>query len=163
MNRTQRPFPLGPLLGAGALIVLALVLAGVARFTGFGAVPVVSATAVEVRALRFEDRADGAVVVREDGTREVVQVLAPGTNGFVRSVMRGLARERKMKGFDDEAPFELVRWDDNRLSLIDTATKRQIELVSFGITQLEVFAEMLHAGKDDPEYVRLSHAKEENQ
>lgn len=138
------PFPRAPLFGAGALVVLSLLLAAISRLTGFGAVPVETAKPLESRELRFEDRSDGAVAVLEpDG--KVVEILAPGTNGFVRGVMRGLARERKMEGIGAEPPFRLVRWDDGRLSLEDTATGREIQLVSFGPTQFEVFAKMLHA------------------
>jgi putative photosynthetic complex assembly protein len=159
---TSRPFPRGPLFGAGALVVLTLLLAAVSRFTGLGAVPIEPADPIEVRALRFEDRPDGSVAVLEAKSRKVVEMLAPGTNGFVRGVMRGLARDRKLKGLSDEAPFELIRWDDKRLSLRDTATGREIELVSFGITQLEVFAKMLHAGKGTQEFAHASYVKEEN-
>jgi putative photosynthetic complex assembly protein len=159
---TSRPFPRGPLFGAGALVVLALLLAAVSRFTGLGAVPVEPANPVEMWALRFEDRPDGSVAVLEAKSRKVVEMLAPGTNGFVRGVMRGLARERKLKGLGDEAPFELILWDDERLSLRDTATGREIELVSFGITQLEVFARMLHAGKDTQELAHATFVEEEN-
>ena len=138
------PFPRAPLFGAGALVVLSLLLAAISRLTGFGAVPVETAKPLESRELRFEDRSDGAVAVLEpDG--KVVEILAPGTNGFVRGVMRRLARERKMEGIGAEPPFRLVRWDDGRLSLEDTATGREIQLVSFGPTQFEVFAKMLHA------------------
>ena len=138
------PFPRAPLFGAGALGVLSLLLAAISRLTGFGAVPVETAKPLESRELRFEDRSDGAVAVLEpDG--KVVEILAPGTNGFVRGVMRGLARERKMEGIGAEPPFRLVRWDDGRLSLEDTATGREIQLVSFGPTQFEVFAKVLHA------------------
>jgi putative photosynthetic complex assembly protein len=161
-QNTPRPFPRGPLLGAGAMVLLTLVLAGFSRFTGIGAVPVEPAAPIETRALRFEDRPDGSVVVLEAQSRDVIETLDPGTNGFVRGVMRGLARERKMKGLSDEAPFELILWDDQRLSLRDTATGRRIELVSFGITQLETFARMLHAGKDSREFAQASHVKKEN-
>jgi putative photosynthetic complex assembly protein len=143
----SRPFPRAPLLGAGALVGVSLLLAAISRLTGFGAVPVETATPVEARELRFEDRSDGAVAVLEpDG--DVIEILPPGTNGFVRGVMRGLARERRMEGVDAAPPFRLVRWDDGRLSLTDTATGREIQLVSFGPTQVEVFAKMLHAKEE---------------
>jgi len=159
---TYRPFPKGPLMGAFAVVLLALALASVSRFTGVGAVSVEPSTVVETRALRFEDRSDGSVAVLDHNSRKAIEILAPGTNGFVRGLMRGLVRERKMKGLSDEAPFELIRWRDKRLSLRDTATGREIELVSFGITQLESFARMLHAGKDQREFAHVSHVEEEN-
>jgi putative photosynthetic complex assembly protein len=165
MNKqhTSRPFPRGPLLGAGAVVLLTLVLASVSRFTGIGAMPVEPAAPVETRVLRFEDRPDGSVVVLEAQSHNVIETLEPGTNGFVRGVMRGLVRERKAKGLSDEAPFELILWDDQRLSLRDTATEREIELVSFGITQLETFARMLHAGKGSREFVHALNVRKENE
>jgi putative photosynthetic complex assembly protein len=162
-QHTTRPFPRGPLLGAGGVVLLALVLASLSRFTGIGAVPVEPAAPIETRTLRFEDRPDGSVVVLQAVSRTVIETLDPGTNGFVRGVMRGLARERKLKGLSDEAPFELILWDDQRLSLRDTATGREIELVSFGITQLETFARMLHAGKGSREFVHALNVRKENQ
>jgi len=161
--KASRPFPRAPLFGAAALVMLAVALAGVSRFTGIGAVTVDQATPIETRALRFEDRPDGSVAVLDNGSRKVIEIYAPGTNGFVRGVMRGLARDRMLRGLGDEAPFELIRWDDDRLSLRDTATGHQIELVSFGITQLEVFAELLHAGKDTRDLTQVSNVKGSDQ
>lgn len=145
---TYRPFPRGPLFGAGALVVLTLILAAISRFTGVGAMTVDEANAVATRDLRFEDRSDGAVAVLAAKDDKVVEILPPGTNGFVRGVLRGLARERKSEGIGTEPPFRLTQWDDGRLSLEDSATGRRIELVSFGQTQFDVFAQMLKKAED---------------
>jgi len=163
-SRTPPPFPRAPLFGAAALILFILLIAVVSRFTGIGAVFVETAKPVESRVLRFADQPDGSLVVLEAASGEIIETFAPGTNGFVRSVMRGLARERKMTGFDHQAPFKLIRWDDNRLSLYDTATGRQIELVSFGVTQLEVFVSLLRADSESqPNSVQAFRAKKLNQ
>ena len=62
-------------------------------------------------------------------------VVAPGTNGFLRGVLRGLARERKLERSAIEPPFRLTRWADGRLSLEDPATGRRIDdLEAFGPT-----------------------------
>jgi putative photosynthetic complex assembly protein len=156
-----RPFPRGPLFGAGALVLFTLVLAATSHFTGVGTSTVAEATQVESRDLRFEDRSDGSVAVLAAKDGGVVEILAPGTNGFVRGVLRGLARERKMEGIGTEPPFRLIRWDDGRLSLRDMATGREVELVSFGITQIEVFAKMLQAGKETKSLVQMSNARED--
>lgn len=148
----DRPFPRGVLVAAAALLGVALLSAGTARMTGIGTVSSPASVAVEVRALRFEDRADGRVVVLEserDRQREI-DVLAPGTNGFVRSVLRGLARERKLRGLGSETPFRLVRWADGRLSLEDPATGRAVELDAFGPTNTAAFARLLGATDDIP-------------
>lgn len=143
-----RPFPRGPLVGAFALVAMTILLAGTARMTGIGTSTVVSANPMESHDLRFADRDDGAVVVLAAETDKVVEVLPPGTNGFVRGVLRGLARERKLEGIGTEPPFRLTRWDDGRLSLEDRATGRKVELVSFGQTQFDTFAAMLRASED---------------
>lgn len=145
---TYRPFPRGPLFGAGALVVLSLILAAISRFTGVGTMTVDEANPVASRELRFEDRSDGAVAVLAAKDDKVVEILPPGTNGFVRGVLRGLARERKSEGIGTEPPFRLTQWDDGRLSLEDSATGRRIELVSFGQTQFDVFAQMLKRAED---------------
>lgn len=155
-----RRFPRAPLFGAFALVILSLVLTSVGRFTGLGTAEVGQANPVEMRSLRFEDRNDGSVAVLDASNGTVIEMLAPGTNGFVRGLMRGLARERKMDGIGAEPPFELVRFDDGRLSLIDTATGRQIELVSFGQTQVEVFAKMLRAGTRTKNFASVSQAED---
>lgn len=143
-----RPFPRGPLFGAFALVIMTIVLAATAHLTGIGTSSVDDANAIESHDLRFADRDDGAVVVLSAQDNKVVEVLPPGTNGFVRGVMRGLARERKLEGIGTEPPFRLTRWDDGRLSLEDRATGRRVELVSFGQTQFDTFAQMLRASED---------------
>ena len=78
-----RPFPRGALVGAAVLVGFALVSATAARLGGIGTTQVPSAAPAEVRDLVFEDGSDGAVVVYEAGSHSIVDVLAPGTNGFL--------------------------------------------------------------------------------
>jgi putative photosynthetic complex assembly protein len=149
-GESERLIPRGVLVGAGALIALTVAAAAAARVSGIGTTePPVSAP-VESRELRFEDRDDGAVAVYEAADGSTVDVLAPGTNGFVRGVMRGLARERKRQEIGQQPPFRLTRWADGRLTLDDTATGRRIELAAFGPTNTGAFARLLHAGEAAP-------------
>jgi putative photosynthetic complex assembly protein len=136
-------FPRGALLGAAALMTLTMVAAGTARLTGIGTSHVADGMPVESRDLRFADRTDGAVVITEAKTGRVVDVASPGTNGFLRSTMRGLARDRKRQDLGSEAPFRLTRWADGRLSLRDEATGRSIDLGAFGPTNAAVFAHLM--------------------
>jgi putative photosynthetic complex assembly protein len=136
-------FPRGALLGAAALMMLAIVAAGTARLTGFGVSSVPYGVPLQSRDLRFADRSDGAVVIREADTGRVIDVASPGTNGFLRSTMRGLARDRKRQDLGAEAPFRLTRWADGRLSLQDEATGRSIDLGAFGPTNAAVFAHLM--------------------
>ena len=99
-----------------------------------------------MRDLRFDDRADGGVVITEWPAGDVVAVLPPGTNGFVRGVMRGLARDRRAREIGSEPPFRLTHWSDGRLTLDDPSTGRRIDLDAFGPTNTAVFARLMGAG-----------------
>lgn len=140
----DRRFPRSTLVGAGALVLLSLCAAGFSRFSGIGTTQAPEADAVQSRTLRFEDRADGAVVVYDAKSDHVIDVLAPGTNGFIRGVMRGLARQRRREDLGASPPFVLTRWSDDRLSIEDVATHVRIELESFGPTNEAAFAHLLN-------------------
>jgi putative photosynthetic complex assembly protein len=137
-------------LGATVLIFGALAIAAGARVSDVGTTRLTYATPLESRDLRFEDRTDGSVAVIDAKSGEVVDLMVPGTNGFVRIVMRGLARERRNAGFDSTLPFTLTRWDDGRLTIADPTTGRRNELVGFGSTNVQVFAKLLLAGRETP-------------
>lgn len=137
--------PRGVLIGAGVLVVSSLLLVSVARITGYGpAKPPVSAVVAGYE-LRFEDRADGAVLIYT-GDR-LVDTLRPGTNGFVRGVLRGLVRERRAEHIGPTPPFRLTRWADGRLSLDDPSTGRHVDLEVFGPTNAGAFADIWMASR----------------
>jgi putative photosynthetic complex assembly protein len=140
----QQRFPRGALVGAAALIGLTMLGTGFARLSGIGMSEAPTGIAVQSRELRFEDRADGAVTVYEVGSDRVVAVLAPGTNGFVRGVLRSMARERRRESVGQSPPFLLARWSDGRLSIEDVGTHERIELSAFGSTNVAAFARLLN-------------------
>lgn len=139
----KRPFPRGVLIGAGVLIGFAMLAVAVVRFGGLGPEANVAAVPVERLSLRFEDRPDGAVVVRAADDGHVVRILEPGTNGFVRGVLRGLARDRMLRSVGPEPPFHLALWADGRLTLTDSSTGREIDLNAFGTSNLAAFAQLI--------------------
>jgi len=141
-----RPFPRGALVAAAGLVALSILAAGAGRLSGLGVTHMPPAALVESRALHFEDR-DGGVQV-SDMRGRVVAVLPPGTNGFARGVMRGLARERKRESVGIEPPFILKRWSDGRLSMEDPSTGQHINLEAFGPTNVAVFARLFTAGEE---------------
>jgi putative photosynthetic complex assembly protein len=143
INQNRR-FPRGALYGAGALVGLSLLATGFARVSGIGTTSAPDANVAQSRELRFEDRSDGGVAVYEVETGRLVNVLAPGTNGFVRGVMRGFARWRRREDVGSEPPFLLTLWSDGRLSIEDVATHERVELVAFGQTNFAAFAHLLN-------------------
>ncbi len=146
------PFPKLPLWGAAGVVILSLFLVTSVRL---GLIVPVRASAEQYRDARgiealaerdllFGDSPDGAVVVRDAATGEVVDTVPPGAeNGFVRGVMRGLARERRQKAVGPEVPFRVTLWTDNELTLTDLATGREIDLNAFGGTNRDAFVRLL--------------------
>jgi putative photosynthetic complex assembly protein len=143
--------PRGALLLAGTLVGFAFLLTATVRIAGLppAASPVLLRQAehvapVRTRTLRFIDEADRGVRIEDVGTGRTAGTIVPGQKtGFIRGVMRGLARERRMHGIGGGPPFKLTQWQDGELSLTDTATGRSIELNAFGSTNRAAFAALL--------------------
>jgi putative photosynthetic complex assembly protein len=140
--------PRGPLIGAGALILTVLAAAGLGRMAGAGTTAPQGETPTLTRSLGFEDRADGAILVRDAEAGREIALLEPGTNGFVRGTLRALVRDRRREEITGRAPFRLAAWPDGRLTLEDPATGISIGLEAFGPTNMEAFARLLLAGRD---------------
>ena len=146
--------PRGTLVIAGSLVLFALSAAATVRIAGIPAAasPVAMRAVnhvalVSSRNLRFSDRGDGAVVIEDADKGGTASVIEPGQHtGFIRGVMRGLARERRMRGIGDRPPFNLSLWRDGELSLTDSATGRSIELTAFGSSNRASFMALLPRG-----------------
>jgi len=144
----DKPIPRTLLIGVGALLALVIVLVGVARVTGYKlGVPPAEAVAVDSRDVIFIDQEDGGVLVLEAGSRARIDVLSPGTYGFVRGAMRALAREHRGLERGADAPFRLTAWNDGRVTLDDLTTQARIELKAYGPTNAEAFSRLLTVGK----------------
>ncbi len=103
-----------------------------------------NAAVVATRDIRFEDQLDGGIEVRDAKTNAVIEKVAPETNGFMRGAVRSLVRERKRSSIGADKPFSIVALADARLVLRDNVTDHEIDLASFGSTNAEVFAKLLH-------------------
>ncbi len=137
-------FPKSILLGAAGVVFIALVAATSARLTGTGVTDMNPAVAAaQVRELRFEDMSDGSIGVFKAAEDRPAEILTAGNAGFVRNVMRSMARERKQIGIGSDKPFRLVRWEDGRLSIEDPSTARHIDLGAFGSANERAFARLM--------------------
>jgi putative photosynthetic complex assembly protein len=137
--------PRGALYGAAALLLLTLGLAANARREHLSAAPTAHAPPLESVEVNFEDRADGAIAVIDAVTGREITEVPPGTNGFIRGVLRGMFRRRKLESLGHDARFVLAREADGRLTLEDPETNRRIDLDSFGPTNSTAFANLLAA------------------
>jgi putative photosynthetic complex assembly protein len=93
---------------------------------------------VQVKILKFEDRQDGGVTVIDAATNQIIDVVQ-GEAGFIRGILRTVARERRIRGLGKEDPVNLMSFNDGRLVLLDPLTNTQIELESFGSINVESF------------------------
>ncbi|QZH75069.1 MAG: phosphonoacetaldehyde methylase [Erythrobacter sp.] len=147
-NTVPRP----ALIMAGVLVGFCLLMTAAVSlgFIEREAVPSVERASANVspvteRSLRFFDEADGTVRIADVASGETVAVVDTETKsgGFVRGVLRGLARERRAHGIGSEPPFALTLWENGAISLTDSATGRMIELGAFGPDNRAVFAALL--------------------
>ncbi len=144
----EQTVPPGALIGAAAMIVFSIAVAGVARHMhvveqASAAAPAPPLASFEVR---FEDRPGGGIAVLDAVTGREVSDVKPGTNGFIRGVLRGMFRTRKLESLGHDATFQLARQADGRLTLEDAQTGRRVDLDSFGPTNSAAFASLLAAG-----------------
>jgi putative photosynthetic complex assembly protein len=137
--------PRGAVLGAGSMVLTALLLVVGFRIAGVSPARPEPSAIVASYEVRFEDRQDGAVLIYSEPADRLAHTLEPGTNGFVRGVLRGLARERRAEHVGPTAPFKLTRWADGRLSLDDPSTGRHVDLEVFGPTNAGAFAAIFDA------------------
>lgn len=144
--------PTPALVSAAALVVFALALTATVRLGWLdrAAVPAVERAEAEIaavaqRSLHFADMPDGSVEISDAASGVRVATIAAGgeQGGFIRGVLRGLARGRRMNGIGHEPAFTLTRWQDGSLSLRDDATGQTIELGAFGADNRAAFAALL--------------------
>ena len=145
-NIDSQRFPRFALIAAAILIAGSITAAAAARYANLNDQPAKTSASMQPSMsvdLTFLDMDDGSVQVRDAAGESILYVAAPGTNGFIRGVMRGMARDRRARGIGQQPAFRLAQWPDGRLSLEDLATGRQIELSSFGASNRAAFAQLL--------------------
>jgi putative photosynthetic complex assembly protein len=141
----QEPLiPKGGLFAGAALVLFALAAVTTVRITGVGGAHMTLPAAVQSRDLQFEDGRKGAVLVFDAGGHHLVDTLPPGSNGFVRVVLRGMARERRLGDIGPLPPFRLTRYANGQITLTDTSTGKQIDLDAFGSTNTAAFARLMN-------------------
>lgn len=132
-----------PLAALGALVLVTLIGVAMVRWLGLGGGSEPTAPVLQARSLQFDDLADGGIAVRDAASGALLHTVAPGTNGFLRSAVRGLVRERKRQQLGPQMPFLLLAYADGRLTLQDPGTGRRIDLEAFGPVNAGVFVALL--------------------
>ncbi len=130
-------FPRRVVQAAVAMLAAVLLLIGGLRLTGWS--PAVEpGRVVGERSLRFSDRPDGSVAVMDADSGMLLSVMS-GEQGFLRGVLRSLARDRRQQGVGAEPPYTLRLHEDGRFVIEDPRTGTRIDLASFGPDNAAVF------------------------
>ena len=128
----------------GSMLLLILLAIGFARWQGISDKQADAAT-VWQRDLVFADGPQGSVIVKDAQSQtEIAQF--EGEQGFLRSTLRALVRERKRQNIGPDAPMQLLGRADGRLTLLDPSTHQRIDLEAFGPSNASVFAGLQKAG-----------------
>ena len=148
----QQPerFPKEALIGAGVLLTFTIVLVAAYRIAGIEPAAQIPEPEeiIASRDLRFEDGPDGSVLVYEvnDGMPDrIVHEYASGEGGFIRGVLRSLARTRQDRGIGREHPFAIIEQANGSLLLEDPETEQRIALHAFGPDNIESFRALLYS------------------
>ncbi len=149
--RQGKHFPKPLLIGMGLMVVFSIAAAAFGRMTDIGTLrnpttAPVSITRYQLLAGRRRDDHDRRRALRRDH-----QDTRPEEGGFLRGSLRGIDRDRKMRGIALEQPWRLFLWEDGALTLSDTVTGQRINLNGFGSTNAAAFAALLDTRERDDE------------
>jgi putative photosynthetic complex assembly protein len=142
-RKIGRAFPKGPLYGAFALIGFSLLATLFGRVTDIGTIRNPTTRPIDMRDIAFRESARGEITVVDAISGEVLKVIAPGEGGFIPGSLRGLNQDRKVRNAAPTEPYRLIKWDDGRLTLSDTATGQRIMLDAFGPTNSGAYGKLL--------------------
>ena len=129
----------------GSMLLLILMGVGFARLQGYSAQEADAAT-VWQRDLVFTDGPEGSVLVIDAHSNKEIAKFE-GEQGFLRSTLRALVRERRREGMGSATPLNLIGRADGRLTLLDPSTRQRIDLEAFGPTNAAVFGNLRFAGQ----------------
>ena len=104
-------------------------------------IPVAAPKISEKRILFDFGENDETLILSSKG--EVFVSYSSEQSNFVSTVTKVLKRERKKVGIEENAKVLLRRDENNRLSIYDPETKREIDLAGFGESNLEIFYDLL--------------------
>ena len=142
----QETLPKGAVIAAVSMVVFSLLATAATAYVRHHA-PAAAAVSgpapSRVVELSFADMPDGSVSIRNHASGAVIAALPPGSDGFVRGAMRGLAHDRRVRGIGADAAFRLSEWPDRHLVLSDPTDGRTIDLDAFGDINKQAFSRLL--------------------
>jgi putative photosynthetic complex assembly protein len=100
---------------------------------------------IDVRSVVFEPRDDGTLAVhvtRPDGKSQRIE-LPSSSEGFVATMAKSLARERRRFSVTSTLPYQLSKFENGALMLKDPVIGTEVRLEAFGPTNVGAFAALM--------------------
>ncbi len=138
-----------PLLAAvGLLLLFALAITLTARTTEIGTTRLELGVPVASYVWRFDDGEHGTIRVSDAKSGDIIDIVKPGQDGFIRVVLRSMAFERAQSGIGagnkgSEKPFRVMRFPNGQSAIEDLATGRIVTLRSFGWSNAGAFEALM--------------------
>ncbi len=155
-------FPGWFLAGAGGLMAVALVSAGIGRYQKSVNGPPKLAPVVAEISIRFEAQRDGSMLIRMVPEDRVIEHLPIDGSGFMRGIHRSLNRDRAMRQLDRDAPYALVRRANGRHAVIDPLSGEKIELDGFGPSHSLHVSQLVDQGQSRSDIAAPTTVKKQN-
>jgi putative photosynthetic complex assembly protein len=150
-GRVASRFPRWILLAMGGFLFFSVAAVLFGQTTGIGVVREAPSRPLNVRDITITRAVGDRVVVTDVATGAVIAAYPPYQGGFVRGSLRAFDRMRDVAAVAKDAPYRLIRWENGRVSLSDTATGQRIYLDAFGRDNAAAFAALLdHQGGVKP-------------
>lgn len=141
---------MGVMLALGAVPVLTMAWPRSAHEMARGSGTRSAPDVVAERSILFDDNADGSATILDATDGSVLATMKTGDGGFVRTMLRLLAGERRRHDAAGDAPFRVTHWNTGSVTIHDPAVGRTIELKAFGATNAEAFAQLLETRRTSP-------------
>lgn len=130
-----------------AMLAIATVFfVGIWQWAGIGDAPRGQGELTFEQAITFDALPGDRIAVINADTGQTITTIERGTDGLLRSALRGLNRSRSLSSLDLATPYVLQRYSVDGLYMTDALTDRSIRLQSFGPVDSGALADLLALG-----------------
>lgn len=140
-------FPKPVIWGIGIVLMATLAMSAATVGRQKGVVETLSESAINpvTHEMQFiaTDMDDRTILIEDAANGTELEIVTRDSNGFIRGALRGLARERTLRGISSGEPFRLRLWQDGTLVLDDPATGQIVALNGFGQDNAMAFGKYL--------------------
>ncbi|MEM8877412.1 MAG: photosynthetic complex putative assembly protein PuhB [Pseudomonadota bacterium] len=121
-----------PLIAAAGVVVFAFVAILFSSQTGIGTMTEDNGAQLSTRLITFHEVENDRVAVRDPETGTQITIIEMSKDGLLRNALRAVRDSRARSGSPQVPEFQIVGWENGRITLTDQIGGRNIPLTSFG-------------------------------